>query len=151
MKVYVASSWRNQLQPIVVERLRREGHLVYDFRNPSPGDHGFHWSAIDPKWRDWSPEQFRRALQHEMAGHGFANDMGALSEADSTVLVLPCGRSAHLELGWAAGDGQRTFILALEQTEPELMYLMCDGICTSVDELVVALKRAEDELPSWLD
>ena len=38
-------------------------------------------------------------------------DMAALRSADATVLVLPCGRSAHLELGWAAGSGQRTVVL----------------------------------------
>ena len=27
---------------------------------------------------------------------------------DTFVLVLPCGRSAHLELGWAVGQGKRT-------------------------------------------
>ena len=38
MKIYVASSWRNLLQPGIVLALRRCGHEVYDFRNPAPGD-----------------------------------------------------------------------------------------------------------------
>ncbi len=32
MKVYIASSWRNEYQPTVVARLREAGHDVYDFR-----------------------------------------------------------------------------------------------------------------------
>lgn len=40
-KVYVASSWRNLLQPGVVSALRSMGHWVYDFKNPSEGDKGF--------------------------------------------------------------------------------------------------------------
>lgn len=46
--IYVASSWRNPYQPVVVGELRFMGHEVYDFRNPEPGSHGFHWSEIDP-------------------------------------------------------------------------------------------------------
>lgn len=49
--IYVASSWRNDYQPIVVRELRSEGHEVYDFRNPSHGDKGFQWSDIDANWQ----------------------------------------------------------------------------------------------------
>ena len=38
MKIYVASSWRNERHPGVVELLRIAGHEVYDFRNPEDGD-----------------------------------------------------------------------------------------------------------------
>jgi DNA (cytosine-5)-methyltransferase 1 len=47
MKIYVASSWRNEQQPEVVKALRDAGHEVYDFRNPSETDKGFAWSDID--------------------------------------------------------------------------------------------------------
>ncbi len=42
MKLYVASSWRNKEQPVVVEMLRQAGHEVYDFRAPhlGPGKRG---------------------------------------------------------------------------------------------------------------
>ena len=43
-KIYVASSWRNDFYPEVVEALREVGHDVYDFRNPPSGDGGFKWS-----------------------------------------------------------------------------------------------------------
>ena len=77
-----------------------------------------------------------------MAQVGFAQDKLALQMADVTVLVLPCGRSAHLELGYAAGQGQHIAILMLEPNEPELMYLLCDRVCLSMDELLSWL-RAE--------
>lgn len=139
MRVYVASSWRNALQPSVVERLRAEGHEVYDFRHPAPGNEGFHWSAIDPKWKEWTPDQYRRALDHTIAEAGFAFDMEALSACEACVLVLPCGRSAHLEAGLACGEGKQTYFLMTEPSEPELMYKMGSGVVTSLDELVAAL------------
>ncbi len=38
MKIYVASSWRNQFQQEVVALLRAEGHEVYDLLGVWPGE-----------------------------------------------------------------------------------------------------------------
>jgi len=97
-KIYVASSWRNPDQAAVVAALKADGHLVYDFKNPRPGDNGFSWSEIDPNWRNWTAEEYRAALDHPLAKSGFASDFNAMKWADTFLLVLPCGRSAHLEL-----------------------------------------------------
>lgn len=141
MKVYVASSWRNNRQPAVVELLRQLGHDVYDFKNPRKGEHGFSWSEIDPQWQNWTPDEHREALKHPIAVHGYTRDMDALNDCDACVLVLPCGRSAHLELGWAVGAKRETYVLEIEPIEPDLMYAMCDGILTSMDELRAAFDR----------
>lgn len=139
MRLYVASSWRNSEQPGVVDILRAVGHDVYDFRKPNSDNQGFHWSDIDPAWRDWSPEAFRVGLNHKIAIDGFASDFRAMEWADAFVLVLPCGRSAHLEAGWAVGQGKRTIIL-LRDGEPELMYKMAT-VCCTIDEVVAELDR----------
>lgn len=140
MRIYVASSWRNERQPAVVQALRDVGHEVYDFRNPEPGDHGFSWTqcALTPEHLK-DPKLFRdKVLAHPIARSGFNKDMNALAAANTTVLVLPCGRSAHLELGWAAGRGQRTVVLLDDpMSEPELMYLMNTAICTTMAEVLM--------------
>lgn len=141
MKLYVASSWRNVTQPDVVEVLRRFGHEVYDFRNPAPGNTGFSWSEIDPDWKQWTPEEFRRALEHPVAVGGFDLDFGAMQWADAGVLALPCGRSAHLEAGYFVGAGKPLFILQFAAIEPELMYRMATKVCVSLIELVEALQE----------
>lgn len=138
MKVYVATSWRNTLQPEVVKALQSEGHEVYDFRNPAPGDNGFHWSEIDPDWQQWTPEQFAEALDHPIAQAGFLTDMMALEYADACVLVMPCGRSAHLEMGYAIGTGKQTIILSSDG-EPELMYKMAGDFVHSIEDVVTLL------------
>lgn len=140
MKIYLASSWRNAEQQNVVRALRAAGLDVYDFKNPRPGDKGFGWSAIDPAWKQWTPEQFREGLKHPLALAGFGSDMGALQSCDVCVLLNPCGRSAHIEMGYAVGAGKRTIILLAPGDEPELMYKMVTKICTSLDEVVVQLK-----------
>ena len=134
-RIYVASSWRNAYQPAVVTRLRECGHDVYDFRHPFDGSDGFHWSAIDPAWQSWTPEQYRQALSHPIADDGFASDAAGMIWASHCVLVLPCGRSAHTEAGWMAGHGKPTYALIVEPTEPELMYRLFTGIATSLDEI----------------
>lgn len=142
MNIYVASSWRNEHQPLVVSALRKAGHDVYDFRNPhlGPGKRGkgFHWSEIDLEWQQWSPQQFRASLQHQLARDGFASDLEGMRWADACVLVMPCGRGAHLELGWAIGAGKPTAIL-LSDGEPELMYGLADTLCVDVEELLLWL------------
>lgn len=143
MKIYVASSWRNSFQQRVVVELAAEGYEVYDFRHPAEGNHGFHWSEIDPDWQQWKPRTFREALEHPVAESGFKSDMGALMSCDVCVLVLPCGRSAHAEMGWAAGNGKKTIVFyppEAGQQEPELMYKMFDSICISYGELHAKLK-----------
>lgn len=144
MKIYLASSWRNTHQPEVLEELRAGGHTVYDFRHPvHPGDdYGFHWSSVESAPKPWTGEMLRAALTHPVAQAGFEADMGALRACDACVLVLPCGRSAHLELGWAAGAGKLTAVLMLGPEEPELMYRMLDNLSTSVTELLAFLAGA---------
>lgn len=135
-RIYVASSWRNQYQPDIVRDLRSDGHEVYDFRNPFNGVPGFAWSEIDPKWGAWSAAEYRHLLTtHPIAARGFMSDLRAMQWADTCVLVLPSGRSAHLEAGWFCGQGKRCVILTRDGEQPELMALLATDICVSVEEL----------------
>lgn len=140
-RIYVASSWRNEHQPGVVAALREAGFEVYDFRHPRPDNEGFQWSEIDPAWQSWDPATYREALTHEVAERGFGYDFEAMQWADTCVLVLPSGRSAHIEGGWMAGTGRRLYVLTLGENEPELMYKIATGICLDIDELVKTLAR----------
>ena len=128
MKIYVASSWRNAHQPLVVESIAEWGFEVYDFRNPPHGKGGFAWSQIDPDWQRWTPSQWRDALDHELARDGYASDLGGMEWADACVLVLPSGRSSHLEAGWMAGRGKPVCVFAPEPVEPDLMVKLCDEV-----------------------
>lgn len=139
--VYVASSWRTKdRQEQMVALLRDEGFGVYDFRQPTrgaKGSGGFGWSEIDEGWKQWNAEQFQKGLMHPVAHDGFRSDMNALMTCDLCVLVLPCGRSAHLELGYAIGAKKPTAIwLEKEHNEPELMYGMVGLLSTDEREIV---------------
>ena len=135
-RIYVASSWRNKYFPEVVACLREAGHEVYDFRNPPHGGAGFHWTDIDPGAPAWTYAQYAEGLHHPLAERQFQADIDALTWADTCVLVLPCGRSAHTEAGWMAGAGKRVIAYIPEMVEPELMYKLFAGVAGSLEELV---------------
>ena len=139
-RIYVASSWRNEQQPNIVKLLRSANHEVYDFRNPTYGPTGFTWAEIDPNWKDWSALEYKNTLlTSPRAAQGYLSDLRAMEWADTCVLVLPCGRSAHLEAGWFAGRGKRLLILTRDGEEPELMALMANHICVNTHDLMVQL------------
>jgi hypothetical protein len=53
------------------------------------------------------------------------------------VLVLPAGRSAHLEAGWFVGQAKRTAILLDGPiVTPELMYKMADFVAPNLFDLL---------------
>jgi hypothetical protein len=137
MKIYVASSWRNERLTAVVNRLREAGHEVYDFRE----NEAFNWHDIEPDWEKWTPEQFRKNLGHPLSRAGFERDIAALREAEACVLVAPCGRSSHLELGIAIGNGIRTAILLAEGERPELSYRAAGFIGLNLEEILWWLKQ----------
>ena len=147
--VYVASSWRNPVQPTVVAALTAAGIDCYDFRNP-PGGTGFSWLEVRPdydgprqkgeiraKGADWEPvDTYLAMVNHPRALEAYAADFAAMERADTFVMVLPCGKSAHLEIGYAIGAGKRTAILLEDPVEPELMYRGVDFMARNLDELL---------------
>ena len=141
MHIYVASSWRNTYYPEVVAALREAGHEVYDFRNPPTGEPGFHWTDVNPDCMDWTPAEYKANLTHPLAERQFRNDIDAMTACDACVLVLPCGRSAHTEAGWFAGQGKKVFayIPDKDSFEPELMYKLFTKVCISPEELIKAI------------
>jgi len=142
-RVYVASSWRNIHQPAVVEAIRERGHLAYDFRHPARDGGGFAWSEIDTEWESWTTEQYAATLRHPVAKRGFSRDESAMRWATSAVLVLPCGRSAHMEAGWFMGRDKPVIVYTPEPQEPELMYLLGGPRTKITDDVGLVLR--------WLD
>lgn len=134
MKIYVASSWRNNYQPAVVQHLRADGHQVYDFKDSE----GFHWSEVDPDWKNWPTDisLYMKGLNHPCAFRGFNRDMTNLRDCDACVYVMPCGVSASLEAGWAAGAGKPPLIVYVPAlAEPDLMVKMANLVTDNLDSV----------------
>lgn len=78
----------------------------------------------------WTPKPITRM---------FNSDFNAMKWADTCVLVLPCGRSAHTEAGWMKGAGKKVLVYQIWAEEPELMYKIYDDIITTGKELLASL------------
>lgn len=139
MKLYVASSWRNERYDEVCARLREAGHELLDWRETSTA---FGWSQVDPHYKAWDGPGFIRGLEHPMARAGFEKDRSLMEEADACILLLPCGKSAHLEAGWFAGQGKPLFILLDEASTAELMYGFASAVCVELEEVLPMLRPA---------
>lgn len=105
-------------------------------------------------------ERWRKYLAAEDTRKTFQADWLAMEQADCCVLVLPCGRSAHLEAGFMAGQGKPVFTLALTPVEPELMALLLgppSHLAGSMQQLFELLDAChtnvslppEQQPPSW--
>lgn len=157
MKIYVASSWRNEYYPSVLVAIQKNFSEVYDFRKPhnvTTGEthEGFSWSQCNQgekpiKWVRGdikSGSEINEILKHPRSEEAFTLDRSAVDWADVVVLVLPSGRSAHLEAGYAAGSGKRLFIFIPEDQEPELMYKWADAIVDSIPSLLDELCKVSN-------
>lgn len=149
-RIYISSSWKNGTQPVLVQELRKLGHQVYDFRHPNGRNDRNVWEGVtrnkglQTAYHDGMlvPEDFDKMLVDKKAIERFQEHFRAMNDADTCVLVLPCGRSAHAEAGYMAGAGKRVFIFDTSQyVKPELMYLMFDGYFHAKDDLFQALEE----------
>lgn len=131
-KVYIIGSLRNPRVPEIAAWCRAFGFEVFD-----------DWFAAGPEaddyWQKYEKAKgstYPQALAGFAAQHVFAFDKKHLDACDIAILVMPAGKSGHLEIGWCAGKGKRTAILL--DGEPErfdVMYNFVDRVCLTQDEL----------------
>lgn len=136
-KVYIGGALAN---PEIVRLTRALLDAGYDAFSEwyTPG------KEADVLWRDYELAlgfDYRTALQRPSAQNTFNFDRRNIEDSDVFVMLLPCGKSAHLELGYAAGRGIDTVIYMPEQPERwDVMYNFAGAIVYNDDELLKALK-----------
>lgn len=135
MFIYIASSWRNKIHEEVVKRIHEHFDL-YDYRQPSKEDKGFNWESVDINWKNWTFDEYIQGLNTKEANHGFTLDFNAIKKANVCVLLLPSGRSAHLEAGYFIGAGKKLIIYTEDMQEPELMYKMTEYITNNINQVI---------------
>lgn len=139
MNIYLASSWKNPFYRQTLEMLRGLGHCVYDFRASS-----FAWENLDPRYQSWGATRFRDALRSDDASAQYVADLRHMRWAHLFVGVAPFGRSASMEMGWAAGQCKPTILyFPIDNNEmgPELMVKLFSRIVCGPDELAAAIKE----------
>jgi hypothetical protein len=142
-KIYLASSWKNaDLVRNIAKYLEKHGFEVDAFCCSTDSRYSFHWSeSVDTEEKlleydalsFWGDERVRRA---------FREDKKWLDWADTVVMVMPCGRSSHLEGGYGKGQGKRLFMYGeFAKGEFDVMYGFADGLfrTNEIDKLMDAL------------
>lgn len=144
MKIYIASSWKNTLYHSTMAFLEEFQHTIMDWQDPDKGS--FKWlQTTEIPVDKWTGTFYRDTiLTGERAKRGFNYDTGLMDKADACVLLLPAGRSAHLEAGWFAGAGKPLFIYMPVWEGPDLMYKFAQKICFTLEELVSAINDYND-------
>lgn len=143
--LYLIGSLRNPRIPEIANelRLRVPGLDVFD-----------DWHAAGPHaddcWRDYEKRRghsYVEALQGLASKQVFEFDRTHLERCDMAMLVLPAGKSGHLELGFILGRGKPGFLLLEDghaQDEAfryDVMYRFATGVCESLDDAVQTIQR----------
>jgi hypothetical protein len=136
--IYLIGSLRNPRMPRIAGELRSAGYEVYDDWYAAGPEADDHWKAYEIN----RGRTFTDAMQGHAARHVFFQDKQYLDRADVGVLVLPAGKSGHLELGYLIGRGTRGYILLDDTVDRwDVMYRFADGVCASVEQFVQLLRR----------
>lgn len=143
--VYVIGSLRNKAIPEIGEYLRSLGFCAFD-----------DWFAAGPiaddSWQEYEQSRgtlYKKALSNYAARHVFDFDLTHLNRCDIGLLVLPAGKSGHLELGYLCGKGKPCYVLFHEDPERwDVMYQFAREIFFNRDALGRHLVRHHLERPS---
>lgn len=130
LKIYVAGSFKNADRIRVIgEALRLSGYDVYVFCDED-----------EPTYR--LGQELRQQVDVatltplSIYENKILKTIGALNytnllRCDALVLVLPSGRSAHLEAGWMCGQHRPVYVIGpMVPGEFDAMYMMVNGIFT---------------------
>ena len=132
-KIYLIGSLRDKRVPEIANELREQtGHEVFDdWFAPGP--------RADDHWKDYETARGRtyaEALKGYAATHVFEFDDYHLDTSDIGVLVLPSGKSCHLEFGKLIGQKKPGYVLMDNPDRWDVMYQFATGIAFNMDELV---------------
>lgn len=135
--VYIIGSLRNESIPLIGNKLRAAGFDAFDdWYGAGP--------EADDKWRDY--EQLRgrdhkTSLYGYAARHVFEFDKRHLDRCDLAVLVMPAGKSGHLELGYFVGTGKPGFIFFDRVPDRyDVMHQFATDVFHGEDELLKGLE-----------
>jgi len=141
-QIYIIGSLRNEYIPHIAKELRKLGFKVFDdWFSPGP--------EADEFWRKYEKVRgstYKEALRNAAGKHVFEFDKEHIDESQIGVLIMPAGKSGHLELGYMIGQGKPCFIFFEEEPERwdvmhQFAFVNGGSICVTMDELKAELKK----------
>ena len=139
-QVYIIGSLRNPNIPAVGKEVRALGMEAFD-----------NWHAAGPhaddSWQAYETNRghsYEEALHGRTAKHAFNFDRANLDLSDAAIMVMPAGKSGHLELGYMAGRGKPTYILT--EAQPDRFDLMPNFATMVTNDLASVLRDLQERL-----
>ncbi len=134
---FVSGRWRNRDNVIdLAKQIRAKGFEVYCFleqpHNISRATNDPHEDMDAFEKLDWRNDSYVREV--------FDNDMNGQKNSDVFVMLLPAGKSCHIEAGAAFGMGKRCILIG-EQKEAESLYLIFDDIYPTVEAFLASIEK----------
>ena len=134
---FVSSRWRNK--PLVeefIKKLRAEGLRVYSFIE---NKHAPSFVDEDPEKaiqklesaKDWKTNELHKGL--------FRVDMKGLKDSRNFILLLPAGKSCHIEAGVAYGLGKKCILIG-EVEKAETSYMIFSEFYPTIDDFIGSLR-----------
>ena len=132
----VLSSFRNRdIVNAFIDELRKRGYTCHNFCD----------EPADPKNPDDDPEKQQQVFESvedfyndEHFQKVFKKDLDGLKNAETVILLQPCGLSAHMEAGIAFGLGKRLLMIG-PAVKPETLYLMFEERYDSAEDFLKTL------------
>lgn len=132
-KIYIIGALKNAEITSIAAELRPKYDVFDQWITPGPDADQYLFEYA--KKRGWN---YKEALTCDAARNNFDFDKRHIDSSDIVVMVMPAGKSAHLELGYSIGMGKEAHILFDKEPERfDLMYnfVPVDNIHFSVESL----------------
>ncbi len=135
---FICSRWRNKEEVLdLTRRLREKGKTVYCFfesplvscrvgNDPDEDMENF-------EKRDWRRDAYVRKV--------FEYDLEAERNSENIIMLLPAGKSAHIEAGIAYGLGRKCILIG-EQKDAESLYCIFEESYPTVNDFIKSLDEA---------
>lgn len=123
--VYIIGALKNPEVTDFANRLERAGLEPFaDWITPGPDADKY---LLDyAKRRGWS---YAQALNSYAACHVFEFDKSHIDRCDAAIMLMPAGKSGHLELGYVIGKGKPGYILFDKEPERfDVMYKFATAV-----------------------
>ena len=138
--LYLIGSLRNDQVPVMANQIRELGFDVFDDWYAAGPEADDYWQAYE-KARGHS---YSEAMEGHACNHVFNYDRTHLDRCDLALLLMPAGKSGHLEFGYFIGSGKPGIIYLPEEPDRyDVMYRFAQYVCIGRDAL-------DRKLTDWL-
>ena len=146
--IYLIGSLKNPEIPKIAQKLREATNQeVFDsWYSPGPEADDFLRDHI--RFRGLS---YPEAMNEYAVKHIFQFDKTHIDRAETVVMIMPAGKSGHLELGYAIGSGKRGYILFDKEPERfDVMHRFANEVFLDINKLIERLNEKREVGPILL-